>query len=97
MIRLKLNIDNPWGSDDFRNIWSWHKKLAKTKAFEIQLSRYSRELFGINIDLNWVGRDHAGPEIEVIFATFSVRLNLYDSRHWDYEKRTWEKYEETYD
>jgi hypothetical protein len=41
-----------------------------------------------------VRQDHAGFDLEAGLFGYCVHFNFYDNRHWDYEKKVWETYEE---
>lgn len=41
---------------------------------------------------NWTRKcDHAGVRFELSLGIVEFEINLYDSRHWDYDKNTWSK------
>jgi len=40
-------------------------------------------LFEFNINLDWQGRDHAGPEVGLNILGWEMRIALVDNRHWD--------------
>jgi hypothetical protein len=89
MILFKLTLTNPFIKEKFISGWDKFYKLNKHKVFEIDTHYYSKSLFELDVDLNWLGRDHAGPEISIALFGFTIRLVIYDIRHWDYDKNTW--------
>ena len=68
-------------------------KLSKNKSLEIQLDLFSNDdwkLFNFLISCSLKG-DHAGFEIDIsICKLFAFIFNIYDHRHWDWEKDRWE-------
>lgn len=98
MIELKFGMANPWPfsiGEDQPALFLRHWRLSTHKNFEIQLAHWSRksEFFRIWIDAPLRGRHHAGLNLEIGILGLDLMLNLYDSRHWDYENEVWEKYE----
>jgi hypothetical protein len=95
MIKVSLDIKNPWSRDlPMHNYLYKHKRLSKNKSFEIQIHRSSPyNLFRFFVNLAWRGEDHAGPELEVELGKYCFNVKVYDHRHWDYETGTWEVYD----
>jgi len=71
--------------------------------FKIDLSQYDKNVFNFIINLFGLfyfqicktkETDHAGLWIE--FDIFGIEFNYrkYDTKHWDYDKETWEIYED---
>ena len=95
MIKTTLTIRNPFAKDE-HCLLTWHKSIAltKNKTFEIELgsaSMYNLLLF--SLDLSWRGHDHAGPEFHVELFGFEATVKIYDNRHWNYNKGTWQRYD----
>lgn len=69
-------------------------KLSKNKNLEIQLlyTKWTR-IFSMELALDFTGRDHAGPSFTIELFGLMFIINVYDSRHWDYETNDWEKYD----
>jgi hypothetical protein len=65
--------------------------ISKNKSLEIQISKWghSYTLFGITIRPSWY-QDHSGFMVDVTLFNISFIANLYDHRHWDYEKGKWD-------
>jgi hypothetical protein len=42
----------------------------------------------VYFDLKLTG-DHAGLKVLLSLFGYTSELNIYDRRHWDYEKNTW--------
>lgn len=51
-------------------------------------------LLDVHLDLIPTGSDHAGMGFSITVLGFMVDAKIYDSRHWDHDANTWEKYEE---
>ena len=45
--------------------------------------------FHIELNIQFSGSDHAGPSFEISFFGYIINLHIYDNRHWDQEKNTW--------
>lgn len=97
MIYCKFMIDWPFKAkvleDDTRYI-EVDKKLSKNKSYQIELIKWSEAdcLFDIELDTRVVGRDHIGPEISITIWRYYFHIGIYDHRHWDYENKRWEIY-----
>ena len=91
MIYLNLSLMNPW-SDCFEPVWSWGKSVSKYKAIEVEVYR-SNTVAEFEARLRF-REDHAGLTIGLGFISYTLRAQFYDTRHWNYEKKAWEVYEE---
>ena len=89
MIYSKFSIDNPWNQDDFRHLIAWSGRLFKNKAWELEVMLHRNELLLAELKLSFRGQDHAGLRIELGLLGFVVSFQLYDCRHWDYNKNQW--------
>lgn len=94
MLNCSFVIENPWSKYKWRSMWTWHKKIAKHKSIDVQFMGYSKDILGFRLELDWRGRDHAGPRIEIIIATYTLCVHMYDDRHWNWETDEWEIYTE---
>lgn len=94
MIKLELVIHNPWSRGNFADKWNKTWRITAHKAFEAQWFKYGYDYLGFRVDTAWRGRDHAGPEFELVLFGHTLSLRLYDSRHWDYDNRCWLVYNE---
>jgi hypothetical protein len=91
MIRFHLGFINPFPYEDFISFYSWSGRISKNKSWEVQISHYAQEWLSGNLQLDWAGRDHAGPAIEFNLFGYTISANIYDNRHWDYEYKHWEE------
>jgi len=97
MFKLTILWIESWNLIEFKDIWSkdfgrvWG---TKNKYLEMQLM-HDGALLGLELDLHWKGMSHAGPSLSVAFLTFQFDINIYDHRHWDHDKDTWEIYANT--
>ena len=89
MINLKFAIDNPF-SDLFEILYCKDKKLTEYKAIEAGVYQ-SNTIITMSLGYT-VRQDHAGLRIVVGLFGYECQLNIYDTRHWDYEKQQWESY-----
>ena len=91
MIYINLSLMNPW-SDCFKPVRSWDKKITKNKAVEIEIYR-SNTVIEFEARLRH-REDHAGLTVGLGLLSYTLRAQFYDTRHWNYEKKAWEVYEE---
>jgi hypothetical protein len=77
-------LTNPW-SDLYKPVWSWDKKLTKNKAIEVEVYR-SNTVAEFEARLRH-REDHAGLTIGLGFLSYTLRVQFYDTRHWNYEKK----------
>ena len=90
MINLNFNIYNPW-SNRWTILWNRSRFIGKNKAVEFNGYRTNHI---INLDFNLsIAGNHAGARVMLGVFGYSVELHFYDTRHWDYETDTWEKYD----
>lgn len=70
-------------------------RISENKAWEWQTDYFGwNTLFNLELDLVPTGRDHAGVGFSLTILGFMVEAKIYDSRHWDEENGTWEKYDD---
>lgn len=50
-------------------------------------------ILGFGLDFRTKG-DHAGLHVELTILGLELQASFNDTRHWDYENDTWEKYDE---
>ena len=91
MIYINLSLINPW-SDRFEPVWSWNRLVSEYKAIEIEVYR-SNTVDENETRLRYL-EDHAGLTLGLGLFSYTLRAQFYDSRHWNYEKKAWEIYEE---
>jgi hypothetical protein len=93
MINLTFAIGYPWLDDKFKTLFyrTW-KTPIKNKFFEIQFINDNENL--LNFQFKWTRRyDHAGVKLELGLFGYELVVQLYDSRHWDYDKNDWVTHE----
>jgi hypothetical protein len=66
-------------------------KLTNRKYFEIQCARFYNDftLLAFDLDASIWGRDHAGVRLEFTLLGYTMILQVYDIRHWNYEENRW--------
>jgi len=99
MIYFRFSIANPFAKGSAgiqKNYLTYDESISKNKAFSMQFSRWSQKLdiIAISIDTMWIGNDHGGLGFTLEILGYFFDMKLYDKRHWDYEKGTWEVYDE---
>jgi len=96
-IGIGIHLPHSWAKKrSMKWFSSWtHGKLTENKAWEWQTDYFGwNTLFSLDLDLIPTGYDHAGIGFSLTILGFMVEAKIYDSRHWDYENGTWEKYDE---
>ncbi len=91
MIYLNLTIRNPF-SDRFSNVYATGGKLSKNKAWEFQIYR-SDTVVELETKFS-IREDHAGFKLGLGLFSWTMDLQVYDTRHWNYDTKTWQVYEE---
>ena len=91
MIYINFSLTNPW-SDLFKPVWNWDKTVTKNKAVEVEVYR-SNTVAEFETRLRH-REDHAGLTIGLGLFSYTLRAQFYDTRHWNYEKKAWQIYEE---
>ena len=74
---------------NFRHLYLFTKQITLNKFFEFQIMYYFDYWFHIELNIQFSGSDHAGPSFEISFFGYIINLHIYDNRHWDQEKNTW--------
>lgn len=94
MLYANITIKNPFITKDlFRSILAKSGTISRNKAWEVEALHNACTLFKIELNIDWRGRDHAGPYLCVGLFGYEVGFKLYDTRHWDYKKNKWEVHE----
>lgn len=95
MIRFSLSVRNPFKlwHRDWSSIRQYEWIVSKNKTLEIGFFRHFYDILSVSVDLNWRGRDHAGPEVEIYFLGVGFRAAISDHRHWDQANNNWKIYE----
>jgi len=87
IISLRAQISLPF--DKFKNLGCISGRFGKNKAWELEHTYYSGSLF--DIDINWsIKEDHAGFNVTLGLLGYGVSFRIYNIKHWNYEKNTWE-------
>lgn len=87
MININLTLRNPW-SDQFEPLRSYSKLLTKHSALELEVYR-SDTVAEVEVKLTH-REDHAGLTLGVGLFSWTIRLQFYDTRHWNYALGKWE-------
>lgn len=89
MLIFNFNLENPFGTK-FKNLGCRHGKITKNKAWEIQ-HYYDRRTL-LSVELSYTIREsHAGLKFAISIIGYTIHFQIYDTRHWDYEKNEWSK------
>lgn len=92
MINLKFEISASWRSNKLWDIlWNISGSVTKHKAIEFNGYYRTGHIINVEFDLRFQG-DHAGARIMLGLFGYEVELHFYDMRHWDYDRHTWEMY-----
>lgn len=94
MITLNIGIPWPWAKDykqAFHNYFVRERHFFGHKNYCIQISKSQfYDLIRLSINLSFRGRDHAGPSFALDLGRYTFEASIYDTRHWDYKKGTWD-------
>jgi hypothetical protein len=90
VINLNLTIRNPW-SDRFKIVVAGNKKITQNKAWEFEIYR-SDTVIELETRIS-IREDHAGIVLGFGLLSWTVRAQIYDTRHWDYEAKNWVQYD----
>ena len=93
MINLRLELQNPWSKDRFKNLGCLHGRITKHKAWELEHTFYDGMIIDCDFKFSTKG-DHAGLSIMLGLLVYGVHFTVYDTRHWDYENNCWQVYED---
>lgn len=94
MIQVSLSLRNPWGNrQKYEPIREGvYETPFKHKYLELNVYRDDNLL---TLSMNLTHRqDHAGLDVHLGFAGYNLHVNLYDNRHWNYEKNRYYIYTE---
>lgn len=91
MIYINLTVNNPW-SDKFEHLRAWSGKLFKHKAWEVEVYRSDTV---IEFETKFTVRtDHSGLMLGIGLLSYTLRAQIYDTRHWNYEEGRYHEYNE---
>lgn len=102
MFRISFQLENPFfreSTGKVKTMIEYEERFWNTahKYLSVQLDQERltnpRDLFEFTLDVSFRGQDHAGFRLDLTIWSWTLYLNLYDSRHWDYETNDWKKYE----
>jgi hypothetical protein len=86
MISFAFSLRNPF-SHKFSHLFVRSFKISKNKYCEFEIYR-SDVIFSFDFQYS-INRDHAGLNVGFGLLTFDMNFQMYDTRHWDYEKKQW--------
>jgi hypothetical protein len=87
LFNLQTQIYLPF--DHFKNLGCIHGLIGANKAWELEHTYYSGSLLDVDISLS-VREHHAGFEITVGLFGYGIHFHIYDTRHWNYERNSYE-------
>jgi hypothetical protein len=93
MINFNFSIANPFRYKEFRTVWNRAWAVNQHRTLEVQIYRYSYNLFEFSIDLRWWGTSHAGPRLELGILGWTVDISLPSNYHWNSETQDWVKHD----
>jgi hypothetical protein len=93
MINLSFNLTNPL-SKRWKNVWSRsYNTPFNNKYIELEVFKDTTVVaFTFRLTTR---QSHAGLLIDLGLFGHSISLNIYDSRHWNYETSRYYKYDES--
>jgi hypothetical protein len=87
LFNLQTQIYLPF--DHFKNLGCISGRISANKAWELEHTYYSGSLLDVDISLS-VREHHAGFEITVGLFGYGIHFHIYDTRHWNYERNSYE-------
>jgi hypothetical protein len=90
MIYFNFTIRNPW-SDQFTPVVARGGKITQNKSWEFEIYR-SDTLVEFEARIT-VREDHAGVMLGFGLLSWTIRTQIYDTRHWDYAAKKWVQYD----
>jgi len=91
VINFSFSLRNPWWNRSGNVFYREGKTPWLNKFWELQIDR-DDTLFVLGFQINH-RVSHAGASFEIGALGYWLNISLYDSRHWDYDNNTWQKYE----
>lgn len=89
MIYINFTIRNPWSSK-FEHKFARGGTITKHKAWEFEVYRSDTVAeFETRITTR---EDHAGVMLGFGLLSWTVRAQIYDTRHWNHDAERWEIY-----
>ncbi len=88
MIKLTVIVVNPFQKGDFKNLFNAHTNPVKHKVIEFEITRDTSMLAEAEFSVT-TKTDHSGIRLNLGLLSYSVSLQLYDTRHWDNENNCW--------
>ena len=100
MIYLNFSLGNPFrdtsATPDTKDYFYYDEpiKFWKNKYVSLQVSKFGYgSIFSFFFDLTPRGEDHGGLRISLGLFGYEVIFNVYDNRHWNYDKNRWVDYD----
>lgn len=87
LFNLQTQIYLPF--DYFKNLGCIHGRIGTNTSWELEHTYYSGSLLDVDVSLS-VREHHAGFEIAVGLFGYGIHFRIYDTRHWNYERNSYE-------
>ncbi len=88
LLNIRLELTNPWREDRFKNLGCVSGKISKNLAWELGHTFYDGTIVDFDFTISRQ-EDHAGLDFVLGILTYGIHFKIYDTRHWDYENRSW--------
>lgn len=91
--KFYISIRNPFCKGGCtKPFYSFDKKLTKFKRFSLDIGIGDAfHILAFDAQACNGNSDHAGYLLDIDILGFFMIFNIYDIRHWDYEKEEWQK------
>lgn len=94
MFKLQFSLPNPFydPEGDYMTTPYFHREklFTENKSYNIQFDRNEAyDLVDFDLDINFHRKDHAGPSLNISIFGYTLFLQIYDKRHWNYDADRW--------
>lgn len=92
MIYINFYLLNPWKKGlEYKNLYHKLVKVTKHKSIYIELLHTKTTLIGFCVDIHPFKTSHAGFDVNFALFGYSLQIEFFDNRHWNFEKDCWER------
>ena len=91
MIYFNFYLLNPWKKGlTYKKLFSNLTKVTENKSLYIELLQTHSTLIGFCVDIHPVKSSHAGFDVNFALFGYSLQIEFFDERHWNFNEDRWE-------